>query len=288
MTSEYDYHADYDRISKTMISLFLKSPMEFHLTYIAKVMPPKAPKKRMIVGLLGHAVLMEKKKLNQLAVMYPASCLNKNGDINPTPAEKFRNECEGYFCLKPSDYRYVEQALAAMAKYRDFMAVVEQATSLEEPYFADSFGLPCKCKPDILCDIGDEIYIYDPKFMENIDPSSFWMSAKRFSYWLQQTHYTAVVKAHFDKPVKFRFVAIETKFPFRQKWYWYEETDLDNAQEAYKKTMESLKSRYDSGNWEDDWESALRLTPWDVALTDDNALTPFDFDADSAETNISF
>jgi hypothetical protein len=287
MDPEYDYHGDYDNKSKSMISLFLKSPMDYHLTFHTREMKPKAPKKPMIIGTIGHAVLMERRKLNQLAVIYPASCLNKNGDINPTPAEKFRNECEGYFCLKPSEYQYVDAALKGMEKHLDFMKLVDQATSLEEPYFAELFGLPCKCKPDILCDIGDMIVIHDPKFMPDISPPSFWRSAKLFDYWLQQAHYSTVVQKHFGKPVLFRFRAIETKFPFRQQPYCYEGIDLENIMGTYEQTMLRLKERYDSGNWEDAWEGKLRFSPWDGPAADEMEV-PFDFDADNASDDVQF
>ncbi|NCX56405.1 MAG: hypothetical protein EBW87_04310, partial [Burkholderiaceae bacterium] len=57
LESTDDYHSDTSAISKSMLSVFMDSPVEYYHQFITGLMPRKAPTKRMKIGTICHAIL---------------------------------------------------------------------------------------------------------------------------------------------------------------------------------------------------------------------------------------
>jgi hypothetical protein len=281
------YHADFSSISKTMLSLFLKSREEYYRTYLTGEMQAKRPSKVMQLGTLGHAISAEGKKLHQLAVVYPDDCLQSDGKLHSQKSAKFRADCAGYVCLKRDEYDDIKAATDTIFANEALAKLIENATAKEEAYFAELEGLKVKCKPDILCDLDEAVWLFDLKFSSEIDPRSFRASSRRFMYPLQDAHYSAVVKELFGKPVIFRFCCIETKFPYRIQFYWYEQSQRENVAGIHRQHLRNLAECYKTGNWKDDWKPEVEISPWEMGDTDEMEV-PFDFDADNASDDVQF
>lgn len=288
MTNE-EYHADWSHVSKTMLSLFLESETDYFLTYVTGQKKPKGVGKPAVIGSIGHAVLCEDKKLNQVAVVYPPDCLNVAQGLISKYAKPFEAECAagGYYCLKPNEYVEVETMLTEVKKNPELAPLLEQATTKEQAYFTELAGVKIKCKPDLLCDIGNEIYIYDLKLMPDIYPGAFYRSAKRFKYWLQVAHYSAVIRQITGKPVHFRFLVIETKFPYRVKPRRIPQSQCEQLVGDHIDILKRLKNCHDTKNWEDSWSPEVIVNPWDYEQSDDS-LIPFDFDESNTDSNFQF
>lgn len=260
-----DYHSDFSSVSKTMLNMYLESREDYYLTYITRQMQPKQPKQPMLIGTVLHAMLLEDKPLDSLVLCYPDSCLKSNGDLNGKPAKAFREDNPGVICFKQEDYQRIAEAAEAVMKRHDSLRrAIRSAIAREARFDATIKGLPCKCKPDVVLDQGNIMVAYDLKCQESVHPNSFKRSARNIRYWLQDAHYSAVLREYFGKPVAFRFCCLETKFPYRVQWYWYDASSRETARDEHKRILTELKECYDTDVWGDRWDNVVVLDPWDI------------------------
>lgn len=283
----YDYHADFSHVSCTMLKLYLKSRVEYYRTFITGDMQQKKCTKVMQLGTIGHAIAAEGQKLHNLAVVYPDDCLSKSGGLISAKAAAFREACNGMVCLKRDEYEDIKSAVDVIFGDASLRQLIEKATYKEKPFFTTLEGLPVKTKPDIICELDDAVFVYDLKFSDQIDPRSFKRSSRLFGYAWQDAHYSAILHELTGKPVSFKFICIETKYPFRIQPYWFEVSQRENVAGIHRQHLRDLKACMDTGVWEDDWQPIVDIAPWEMG-DDDEREVPFDFDADSAETNLEF
>lgn len=266
------YHSDYGSVSKTMLNLFCDSPKLYEETYLKRTLPTKEPTSPMIVGTVLHGVLLEGKKPNELYQVYPDDCLKSNGAINPKPATEFRKSIFPAVAIKEKEAQGIQDAIEAV-EASPIADAVAQSTELEKAHYADLYGLPCRCKPDIACDMGDHWLVWDLKFCDP-SPAHFFRSAKSFRYFLQDAHYSAVLTAETGKPVVFRFFAFEPVYPFRLQAYWYEPRQREIAQDFHRTKIADLRKCMATGDWSDKWSNAIPLNEWHL---DPNGEAPLDW-----------
>lgn len=275
------YHSDFSHISTTMLKLWLKSRVEYYRTFITGDMTPRKASKVMQLGTIGHAIAAEGKKLHNLAVVYPDDCLNKAGGLIPAKAAAFRAECEGMVCLKRDEYDDIRCAVDVIFGDANLRKLIELATYKEKPFFTKLEGLPVKCKPDLVCELDDSVSIFDLKFSSEIDPRSFKRSSRSFGYAWQDAHYSAILRELTGKPVSFKFICIETKYPFRIQPYWFEVSQRENVAGIHRQHLRDLAECYRTNTWVDDWKPEVELSPWEFNDTEEVEVA-YDFDADNA------
>jgi hypothetical protein len=232
-------------------------------------MQPKRATAPMLKGTVLHSILLENKKLDDLVLVYPTDCLNARGGLIGARAEDYRNAHPNHVCLKYDEYDGVAGAVKAVLGRYDLCQVLEQATSKEQRFDAALDGLPCKCKPDIACDVGDYIALYDLKFSEKVDPDSWRCMQKSLALWMQDAHYSRVVAERFGKPVQFRFWNIEVEPPHRVIPRWYDTQSRERAFQTHRSKLLELAECYESNEWGDNWDPVSVLSPWDLAASDD-------------------
>jgi exodeoxyribonuclease VIII len=258
------YHEKHDAITKTGLTVFAKSPLEYYHTYITGKLPRKPATQPMLLGTVLHSVLLEDCTLADLVTVYPADCFKSNNTLHPQKSAEFRESLGRCVAVKEQEFEDIATVVESVApQLADFL---KRNDVQREAVFqaANVHGLPAKCKPDAVR-IGQDVTVIDLKFGAMIDPQSFSRSAKSFKYWLQDAHYTAVLEAiHGNRFVGFQFVAIETKFPFRVQRYHYDQSSRDSGRAEHKRLMEKLARCHATGDWSDDWDSTLVLNPWDV------------------------
>jgi hypothetical protein len=266
-----DYHSDYSAVSKTMLNLFCKSRLEYFHTYISREMLPKSVGKPAMVGTILHAMLLEDKAFEELVLPYPESVLSSDNKIVRSRADAFEEDNPGFIYMKEPECDAILCTVTRVLANEQLATIVRQANHREMRFDATIEGVDCKCKPDIVCDLGDKVVIYDLKCMEQVDPDSWQRSARRFRYWLQDSHYSSVLEHRTRKPVQFRFCVIETTFPYRVQWKWYDPVSRETARDVHRGYLKSLRECMESGEWGDEWPSVCVLTPWDVEVEPDNA-----------------
>ena len=258
------YHDDASEVTKTALTVFCESQIEYYLQFVTQEMERKRATREMSVGTVLHAMLLEFKKLDEVIGIYPESCLKTDGSINWKPAAQFRADNPdklGFFKASAAeDIQIVYDAV----KDGPIATAIEESSHLEKEFHATLYGCPCKCKPDIAGDVGEYWVCYDLKFMDRIYPGMFSRSARSFRYYLQDAHYSSILTELSGKPTVFKFIAVETQFPFRVKVYSYDQRSREIAHEFHKRKIEQLLECQRTGDWSDKWSGDLILNPWDV------------------------
>lgn len=273
-----------------MLSTFIKSPYEYYRYYVKQDTPTPEPKKQMLIGSAAHAVLLEKLMFSEVVAVYDDDCYKRDGktkelldSLNPKPAQAFREMNAGKICLKDSEAEQVFNIVQAVQQHDLGRILDDPAAQFEQEIYwtCPMTGIGCRCCPDFHIDMGDHVLCYDLKITEQIYPQPFNKVANRFGYWLQEQHYGAGIVSKYDKPVVFKFWAVEAGGFLRVVPYEYDTASRENARQAYELAMAKLKSAYDNDLWADDWTQKtqqLTLGPWDVALSDED----LEFDNDDA------
>ncbi len=264
-----DYHKDFSALSKTALSVFLDDPYKYYLEFVAQSHTfPKKQTRQLTVGVACHAVLLEGKQLMDVVAIYPKSCLNSAGGINPKPAELFRIEQGHKLCVKSEDFDRMVQILASVnaSPLGDLIAA---ATEREEEHRAEILGIKCKCRPDFAAmDYYGRNLIWDLKFQDDCSKKSFRRSAKNFRYWLQDAHYSAICREENDLPTSFQFWIVEAHSPFRVRTYHFSQPTRDEAFSTHLRKLEELKACIESGVWESHDDHEVVLGPGEMDWQD--------------------
>lgn len=257
------YHDDTTALTKSQLMTFLKSPVDYYHTFVTRLMNKPRPKSVMI-GSVCHAVLLECKPLNDVFKLYPDSCLKSDGSINGKPAASFREdypECEAFG--KVRDELKILSVLAAVRESQ-LGALIDAADEREQEKHGEYNGRAIKCKPDFY----SPGIIYDLKFTEDISDDQVARNFRRFKYWFQDAHYSAVVGGN----PTFRFWVVETSFPYRIKSRVYNAIGRENAIEKWRVTMDRFIEAESTGVWEDETHAEYDVSPWDVNADEDGEL----------------
>lgn len=258
------YHQDNSHLTKTALTVFCDSVREYYLQFVSMEMDRKQATREMSTGTVLHAMLLESKSLDEVIGIYPDSCLKSDGAINWKPAAQFRADNPdklGFFKASAAeDIQIVYDAVKDSA----IATAIEESSHLEKEFRATVYGCKCKCKPDIAGDLGEYWACYDLKFMDRIYPGMFRRSAKSFRYYLQDAHYSAVLSELSGKPTVFKFIAVETQYPFRVQVYVYDPRSREIARDFHRKKVEQVLECQASGDWSDRWSGDLILNPWEV------------------------
>lgn len=255
-----NYHTDTTALTRSQLIEFIKSPEVYHGMFIAGTVPHKAPSKQMDIGTVAHAILLERKPIEDVVLALPDSCLKSNGAINPTARDRFSEDNPDRIILKAEEYDNVKAICEAVEK-SPLAPVLKVAASCEETIEAEVHGRLCKCKTDILGHVEDHVSAVDLK-IGKLDV--FRNNARRLRYWMQDAHYSKVIEAHHGKPCVFRFCMIESQPPFRVRWWWYDQPSRETARKHHQEQVERLLKCEAAGVYEDDHDPILVLSPWEV------------------------
>lgn len=251
-----------------MLATFIKSPVDYFETFVTCKMAKK-PTKQMVTGNVCHAVLLEGKALDDCFLVYPESCLNKNGAINPKPASEFR-ECAlaldknviGFG--KARELIEIDKVLSAINRH-ELGKLISQADHREHTMHGAYNGRKIKCKPDFYW----PGLIYDLKFMEDVSPGQINRSFRNFSYWLQDAHYSAVVGGN----PGFRFWIVETQYPYRIKTRKYDARSREIGHDSWRRWMDCFIQAELSNEWVDgDADAEMTLSPYDMPDQDEEEI----------------
>ena len=265
-----DYHSDTSRVSKTMLGLYDDSPERYHATYIAKTMPVKEGSEATRLGTICHQILIENRNIGDICVEYPANCFSETGRIRSVAAKAFELECQPKLAVRPDMMEQIRNTVDAFRRSEigKLLAIENSDTHRETQVDADLWGLPCKCRPDIFFNMPDRIVVPDLKFGA-YEPKDFARSAKRYKYYLQQAHYTAILMEVYEKPVQWMFLVGELTEPYRFGQRSYELRSTEIARDYHEALVRRLSKSYEDGSFADNYPEELCLAPWDLASAED-------------------
>jgi len=275
------YHQQTESISCSQLKLFCASPRRYYETYITKRLQPQIASSAMDTGSVLHAHFLTGKPLEELVTKLPREFYTEgknrkkpklNGQKKDEREDWILNaRLSGQYVLTELEYNQAINARNAHleGELGDLLKV--GGTYEQENYWDESIqghSIPCRSRVDWFVVNENEVIAYDLKCVENVE--QFERTSRKFQYWLQDAHYSAGLKHDYELPVTFRFVVIETQFPYRTRIVCYDEASRETAIDYHKtklldfwRRMKSTKSNGVAA-WEDNFSSVLVLSPWDV------------------------
>lgn len=256
-----DYHSDYSRVSKSMLSTLISyGPEEYHRRYVLAEPYGHKSSPEMAVGSIVDAVVTECRPLDEIAAVYPEDVLSSRGAIIERSKQWAAEQPQEYI-IKPEMMRRVQMTIET-AEHAIAEAEIDHNWQAQQRFDANLYGTDCKC----LCDFvhGDGTEIVDLKCMADISPIGFRRSAKAFHYWLQAVHYSACVQMRYQVRPTFKFLCVSTEDPGRYQWYWFDDDTLTRAGERHMDLLDEIRYRTAAGNWVTEWWSEIHLAPWDI------------------------
>jgi hypothetical protein len=218
----------------------------------------------MELGTVCHAVILEGRRLSDVAVAYDESCYRSDGALNGRAAADFREANPGRVVMRLADFARCRSIIEAALTWHNgtLLGLVESTTAKEAVVLGEWEGHPIKCKADLWT--GDEVY--DLKFVADASPQAFKRQASTLGYWLQDLHYTRCCET--KQPLT--FIAIETADPFRVAKYKYDRESRALAGYEHTRLLGELAIRRRDHIWEDNWPETMRLRPWEVMQHDED------------------
>ena len=280
--SNESYHAETDSLSCSQLKVFCKSKRDYYEQFITGLMPKKQSTRGMVLGTICHAMLLERKSIDDVVRRYPESCLKSDGAINSKPARAFEEQIAPVIAVKDDVYEQAITICEAVLSTESVNGVpslgdiLRTGAQFEQRIDAEVDGVKCRCKPDIHAVLPDVVSIHDLKFVERIYPDDWWRTARMLKYWLQAAHYSRIAQAVYGKPATFRFWAVSVSYPYRVQMYQYESRSSEIANEYHADKLAEFRRCLESGNWHDSWDSNGVITPWDVGSNDDGELVQWE------------
>jgi exodeoxyribonuclease VIII len=262
-----NYHANYSRLSRTMLKHFRDSRRLFEAYYVTQTLDHPPPSKAMKLGTLVHAMLLEPHTLTDKLLVIPKDLLASNGAESTKAAKDFRkqHEAAGVTVCKTEDELInvrcmVASALELLGPFMNSQTLVEHVIEWTDL----PTGLECRLKADIITELPDMVLAFDLKSSDDVTPSTWAHRARGTELWLQERHYSAGLKEQFLKPVRFLFGVVESKGTNRAAMFELE--DDEHRDNAYDQTLAAVAECKRTDNWAEPWERIINrvsMRQWD-------------------------
>lgn len=173
---------------------------------------PKEPTPALIFGQLFHAMALTPDTVWEQFAISPNVDRRTKGGMGAFA--EFEASAEGKTIVTPD---MVEQA-TAMCEALDKNEFVKKLLKgeKEKPFFwvDELTNEECKCRTDVLTEIGENLIIVDLKSADCAETEAFMKSAIKYGYDFQSAMYSEGVKANTNRNPLFVFIVVEKKPPY--------------------------------------------------------------------------
>ena len=173
---------------------------------------PEEPTPALVFGQLFHAMALTPDTVREQFAVMPN--IDRRTKAGKEAFAEFEASAEGKTVVSVD---MVEQA-TAMCEALNRNEFVEKLLKgeKEKPFFwtDEMTNEECKCRTDVLTEVGGNLIIVDLKSTDNAETEAFMRSAIKYGYDLQSAMYSKGVEINTGKKPLFVFVAIEKKPPY--------------------------------------------------------------------------
>lgn len=248
-------------ISNSMLGQFARSPAHYR-EYLRN--PPET-KPEQLVGKALHCLILERDLFDSRFAVLPdnapakptAAMLNAKNPSESSVAriefwEKFQAQIGDREVLTNEQAVLVNDAAATIRSHPELANLLAGECLFEVAVFAEDpvTGLLCRCKIDLMSEIGERLINCDLKSTRDARPFRFQKSAYDFGYFRQAAFYIDVCRWA-DIPVDEPFIipAFETEPPFNVSIFSIEGEQLERGRQAYRNLLHRLAVCEETGQW---------------------------------------
>ncbi len=230
-------------ISRSDLFKFARSPQ--HFKYEQE--NPSEQSKALLFGIALHSYILEPDKFENEYAIIP-SC-DKRTKAGKETYRQFLADNEGKFFIDQDDMDVIKQMADSVNGIPIARKLLEGKHEQSFFWTDDMTGEKCKCRPDILTEIGETTIIADLKTCESAQTDVFMRKAVEYGYDLQAYMYCEGVSKNINKKCCFVFIAIEKKPPYAVNILQADEYMMLRGQDLFREYLGTYHYCKESGNW---------------------------------------
>jgi hypothetical protein len=235
-TTNAEYHAERESLTKGGIDKLLSSPADF-LVYRTHREPPTP---QMVFGSAFHTICLEPERES------------KEIQVEKSVKKAARDYAaeQGIYLISEEDRETLEEMKTSLEKSSNWQnlisaAAVEQTVTWTDPVF----GFACKCRPDVMAE-GFKV-LADLKTTVSALPEDFSKACANFNYDVQAHWYLEGVSAVSGSQwTDFLFFAVEKTPPYKVGIYRADDVMLENGRQKCKRARGLYAQCLQTGRWE--------------------------------------
>lgn len=173
---------------------------------------PEEPTPALVFGQLFHAMALQPETVwEQFAVM---PNVDRRTKVGKEAFAEFEAQAKGKIIVSGDMFEQATAMCEALNK-NEFVQKLFKGEK-EKPFFwvDEMTNEECKCRTDVLTEVGENLIIVDLKSTDNAETEAFMRSTIKYGYDLQSAMYSEGVKVNTGKEPLFVFIAIEKKPPY--------------------------------------------------------------------------
>ena len=233
--SNDDYHS-HKSISASGLKTIYKKSVYHHLNSMFKMTDA------MNFGSAVHSALLEDS--NDIAVLPEFNARTKEGK---KIKQDFFDNNKGKIIIKQEEQEAIEKIKKNFNSHSLAKNLVQRLSEKEVSYYGTIDKVPVRVRPD---GIKDNDYIIDIKTTSDASPRFFKSQIYNFAYHLQACFYSEALG--YD-PAKFRFIAIENKYPYTVEVFAMSEDMIEYGRDAWRIAFNSWKEYLETNNVSSFW-----------------------------------
>lgn len=164
--------------------------------------------------------------------------------------EEFLQKAEGKEVISEETYQKLLEMQIALYD-TPFVKLLIKGEHEKSFFWKDEqTGILCKCRPDSFGKIKDQYVCIDLKTTNDADTDRFMKDALKFGYDIQACHYCEGLKATYNNPFKFIFIAQEKTAPYLVNVLEADEYFMASGRELRAKLLDDYKKAEETGIYE--------------------------------------
>ena len=233
--SNNDYHS-HKSISASGLKTIYKKSVYHHLNSMFKMTDA------MNFGSAVHSALLEDS--NDIAVLPEFNARTKEGK---KIKQDFFDNNKGKIIIKQEEQEAIEKIKKNFNSHSLAKNLVQRLSEKEVSYYGTIDKVPVRVRPD---GIKDNDYIIDIKTTSDASPRFFKSQIYNFAYHHHACFYSEALG--YD-PAKFRFNAIENKYPYTVEVFAMSEDMIEYGSDAWRIAFNSWKEYLETNNASSFW-----------------------------------
>lgn len=173
---------------------------------------PEPPTPALIFGQLFHAMALQPETVKEQFAIAPV--IDRRTKAGKDAFAEFEKSSEGKTIVTGEMAQLAAEMCEALMNNTDARKLLEGEKETEFFWIDELTGEECKCRTDVLTQIGDLNIIVDLKTAESAATENFTRDAVKYGYDFQSAMYTTGVEKNTGKKYLFVFVVIEKKPPY--------------------------------------------------------------------------
>lgn len=237
---EYRQHP---AISRSDLFKIKESPEKFRY----HIDNPEPPTPSLVFGQLFHAMALQPETVGEQFVIDPK--INKRSNAGKDEWKAFLEANEGKTIITDDMYQLATEMCKAL--YANEAARKLLDGEKEKPFFwvDELTGEECKCRTDVITQVGNLNVIVDLKSAESAATENFTKDAVKYGYDFQSAHYKTGVEKNTGKEYIFVFIVVEKKPPYAVNILQADDLFVRRGYDIFRELIGIYHDCKRTGNW---------------------------------------